>query len=53
MTDDVFGGDVLKLEGDEDRWRRRVGNYRIFFAVDKSTMTGEVSAIVRRSSTTY
>jgi mRNA-degrading endonuclease RelE of RelBE toxin-antitoxin system len=30
MTDDVFAGDVLKLEGEGDRWRRRVGNYRIF-----------------------
>jgi mRNA-degrading endonuclease RelE of RelBE toxin-antitoxin system len=26
MTDDVFAGDTLKLEGEGDRWRRRVGN---------------------------
>jgi mRNA-degrading endonuclease RelE of RelBE toxin-antitoxin system len=30
MTHELFAGDVLKLEGEEDRWRRRVGNYRIF-----------------------
>jgi mRNA-degrading endonuclease RelE of RelBE toxin-antitoxin system len=53
MADDPFAGDVLKLEGEKDRWRRRVGNYRIFFSVDKSTLTIAVSAIVRRTSTTY
>lgn len=53
MADDPFDGDVLKLEGEGDRWRRRVGNYRIFFTLDQPAKTVEVSAIVRRSSTTY
>jgi len=53
MADDPFAGDVLKLEGAKDRWRRRVGSYRIFFTVDKSALTVAVSAIVRRTSTTY
>jgi hypothetical protein len=34
MAADPFSGDVIKLEGGANRWRRRVGNYRIFFAVD-------------------
>jgi mRNA-degrading endonuclease RelE of RelBE toxin-antitoxin system len=25
-----FAGDVLKLEGEDNLWRRRVGSYRIF-----------------------
>jgi mRNA-degrading endonuclease RelE of RelBE toxin-antitoxin system len=53
MADDPFDGDVLKLEGEEDRWRRRVGNYRIFFTLDRPALTVAVSAIIRRSSTTY
>lgn len=53
MADDPFGGDVLKLEGESNRWRRRVGSYRIFFAVDNTANTVAVSAIVRRTSSTY
>jgi mRNA interferase RelE/StbE len=53
MAADPFSGDILKLEGASDRWRRRVGNYRIFFRVDRPRRTIEVSAIVRRTSKTY
>ena len=53
MADDPFDGDVLKLEGEEDRWRRRLGSYRMFFNLDRPALTVAVSAIVRRSSTTY
>lgn len=53
MADDPFTGDVLKLEGEGHRWRRRVGNYRIFFSVDTTTNTVAISAILRRTSTTY
>jgi mRNA interferase RelE/StbE len=53
LADDPFGGDVLKLEGEAGRWRRRVGNYRIFFSVDAAARTVSVSAILRRTSTTY
>jgi mRNA-degrading endonuclease RelE of RelBE toxin-antitoxin system len=53
MAKDPFSGDILKLEGEEGRWRRRVGSYRIFFRVDADRKTVWVSAIVRRTSTTY
>jgi mRNA-degrading endonuclease RelE of RelBE toxin-antitoxin system len=53
MADDPFTGDVLKLEGEGNGWRRRVGSYRIFFSVDASIRTVFVSAIVRRTSKTY
>ena len=53
MAADPFTGDVVKLEGRADRWRRRVGNYRIFFVADTDARTVDVSAIVRRTSTTY
>ena len=53
MAEDPFSGDILKLHGMEDRWRRRAGNYRVFFAVDAAAKTISVSAIARRTSTTY
>ena len=53
MAGDPFSGDILKLEGEEGRWRRRVGSHRIFFKVDAGRKTVSVSAIVRRTSTTY
>jgi len=53
LTVDPFVGDSLKLEGATNRWRRRVGNYRIFFAVNVRSKTVEVSAVTRRTSTTY
>jgi mRNA interferase RelE/StbE len=53
MADDPFGGDVVKLEGEGQRWRRRVGNYRIFYSVDSKERTVCVSAVTRRTSTTY
>ncbi len=53
MGADPFAGDVIKLEGEGNRWRRRVGSYRIFFSVDSTKRTVNVSAIARRTSKTY
>ena len=53
MSEDPFCGDIRKLEGMKNRWRRRVGQYRIFFAVDSTERVVSVSAILRRTSTTY
>jgi mRNA-degrading endonuclease RelE of RelBE toxin-antitoxin system len=53
MARDPFQGDIIKLEGAEGCYRRRVGNYRIFFRVDRTGQTVGVSAIARRTSTTY
>ena len=44
MEAEPFSGDIVKLEGETDRWRRRVGNYRIFFTADKVTRRVSVSA---------
>jgi mRNA-degrading endonuclease RelE of RelBE toxin-antitoxin system len=53
MTADPFQGDIMKLEGERNRYRRRVGDYRVFFRVDRASGTVGISAIVRRTSTTY
>ena len=53
MAGDPFSGDIIKLDDRAKRWRRRVGNYRIFFAADTTARTAAISAIVRRTSATY
>ena len=53
MAENPFSGDVLKLEGQKNRWRCRVGSYRIFFTVDSRSRVVAVSAVVRPTSTTY
>jgi mRNA-degrading endonuclease RelE of RelBE toxin-antitoxin system len=52
MEADPFSGDIKYLKGDP-RLRRRVGDWRIFFRVERSENTIYISAIERRSTTTY
>ncbi len=48
-----YAGDVEKLEGEENKWRRRVGSYRIFFKVYQYSRTVLVVKAERRGSKTY
>ena len=50
---DPDSGDTLKLEGSTNRFRRRVGSYQVFFAINAAAKLVAVSAIVWRTSTTY
>jgi len=53
MRIDPFNGDVQPVRGVDDEWRRRVGRWRIFFAVERPGRRVVISDIVRRTSTTY
>jgi len=53
MRTDPFSGDIKRLKNDRAAWRRRIGNYRVFFDVYPDTFIVDVVAIVRRTSTTY
>lgn len=48
---DPFSGDIKRLE--PSGWRRRVGNYRIFYDLYIDERLIVVTAIRRRTSTTY
>ncbi|MDP3735690.1 MAG: type II toxin-antitoxin system RelE/ParE family toxin [bacterium] len=50
---DPYFGDIQKMRGEEDTWRRRVGNYRLFYRV--KTPEGVILAfhLERRKSKTY
>jgi mRNA-degrading endonuclease RelE of RelBE toxin-antitoxin system len=53
MKDDPFRGDVRKLHGGLEGFRRRVGNWRILFDVYPDNSQVVVTTIARRTSTTY
>lgn len=50
---DPYEGDIEKLQGEENKWRRRVGSYRIFFRIYQHSRTVYVVKIERRGSHTY
>ena len=53
MEGNPLQGDVRKLQGGEEGYRRRVGDWRIFFDVYPEEHRVVVTAIERRISTTY
>jgi mRNA interferase RelE/StbE len=50
---DPFAGDIKKIQGEEDAWRRRVGSYRIFYRILPDLGIIWVFRVERRSSNTY
>jgi len=53
MTGNPFGGDIASLKNQPSAFRRRVGDWRIFFDFYPDKKLIVVAAIKRRSSTTY
>lgn len=53
MRVDPFGGDIAKLKDERSAWRRRVGNYRLFFDVYPDRKIIDIIEIARRTSNTY
>jgi len=53
MRTDPLSGKIKRLIGERSAFRRRVGNYRIFFDVDLESFIVDIVEIVRRTSTTY
>ncbi|TSA43977.1 type II toxin-antitoxin system RelE/ParE family toxin [bacterium] len=53
LITDPYTGDLQKLGGTEDSWRRRVGSYRIFFEISQSERRVDIFKIERRGSKTY
>jgi mRNA-degrading endonuclease RelE of RelBE toxin-antitoxin system len=53
MKENPLQGDVRKLHGGLEGFRRRVGDWRIFFDLYSTEARVEITAIERRTSTTY
>lgn len=48
-----FSGDIVKLDSEDNLWRRRVGAYRIKFQIKTDEKIIYVYEIERRASKTY
>jgi len=48
-----YSGDVVKMHGQRDAWRRRIGSYRLFYEVVQESRMVHVYSLQRRTSTTY
>lgn len=50
---DPYTGDIIKLSGEENSWRRRIGSYRIFFELFPKERIVLIQQLQRRGSKTY
>ena len=53
FSENPFAGDIVKIKGERDIWRRRAGNYRVFFEVYPDSRFISVFNVERRTSKTY
>jgi mRNA interferase RelE/StbE len=53
LPENPFFGDIQKMKGEENSWRRRVGNYRIFYEIVSKENLIYVYEAKRRTSNTY
>jgi len=53
MANDPHAGDIVRLKGTRFGWRRRVGDYRILYDLDRAERLITVQHIARRTTTTY
>ena len=53
LPDDPYAGDLRKVRGEAATWRRRIGEYRIFYEVHQAEVRIDVRWIERKGSKTY
>jgi mRNA-degrading endonuclease RelE of RelBE toxin-antitoxin system len=47
MRSNPFDGDIVRLKNQRSTWRRRTGNYRIFFDLDAAKGIVDIVDVVR------
>jgi len=53
LPNNPYVGDIEKMKGEENVWRRRVGSYRIFYEIIIDKKIIYVYDVKRRTSSTY
>ena len=53
LTINPYAGDIRKMEGEDDTWRRRVGAYRIKYEIRTLERMIRILEVKRRASNTY
>ncbi len=53
LTDNPFTGDIQKMKGEQNVWRRRIGSYRLFYELLQNQSIIHIYHVERRTSQTY
>lgn len=53
LTINPYAGDIRKMEGEDNIWRRRIGAYRIKYEIQSQQKLIYIFEISRRTSNTY
>lgn len=53
LPENPYFGDIQKMKGEQNSWRRRIGNYRIFYKIKADNRIILVFRVERRTSKTY
>ena len=53
LSQDPYFGDIQKMKGEHDVWRRRIGSYRLFYKILTDRKIILVFRVERRTSKTY
>lgn len=53
LSTNPYSGDIQKMKGEDNVWRRRVGSYRVFYEVLSAENTIHVFHVERRTTQTY
>mgnify|MGYP001606990876 CR=1 FL=1 len=48
-----YSGDIQKMKGEENVWRRRIGSYRLFYEIFAEEKIIHVYHVERRTTQTY
>lgn len=53
LPNNPFSGDIQKMKGEENVWRRRIGAYRIRYELIPKEKVIHIFLVERRTSSTY
>ena len=53
LSNNPYEGDIQKMKGEKNVWRRRIGSYRIFFELLSEQNIIHVYSVERRTTQTY
>jgi len=53
LAENPYQGDIEKIKGEDNVWRRRVGNYRILYEIIPKQRHIDIFQICRKTTTTY
>lgn len=53
LTTNPYSGDIQKMKGEDNVWRRRIGSYRVFYEILSEEEIIHVYRVERRTTQTY